>query len=113
MPKKPDPFAALEQLRASLPAGPAPAAPAAKPAKPPPARAVVRMERKGRGGKEVTVIDKLGLPPAELERWCKDLKQSLGCGGATEGELIILQGDLRTRVPAVLEAKGVARVTIG
>ena len=111
-----DPFAELEKLRASLPRGPEPPPAAAGAAKAPPrapARAVVRMERKGRGGKEVTVVDKLGLPPAELERWCRDLKQALGCGGAVDGELIVLQGDLRPRIGAVLEARGVGRVTIG
>ena len=110
--KKP-PFAALEALRSSLPVGapPPPPKPAALPKAP--ARAVVRMERKGRGGKEVTVVDKLGLRAAELEAWCRDLKQALGCGGAVDGELIVLQGDLRTRVPAVLTAKGIAKVTIG
>jgi len=115
MATKKDPFAALEALRGSLPPGPSPATrPAPEPAKPkPPARAVVRMERKGRGGKEVTMVDKLGLRPAELEAWCRDLKQALGCGGAVDGELIVLQGDLRSRVPAVLTQKGVAKVTIG
>jgi translation initiation factor 1 len=112
MATKKDPFAALEALRSSLPVGKAPAV-ASSPAKPkPPARAVVRMERKGRGGKEVTVVDKLGLRPAELEAWCRELKQALGCGGAVDGELIVLQGDLRVRVPAVLTDKGVAKVTI-
>ena len=129
MAKGKDPFAELEKLRASLPRGPAPApaAPAKEPAAP---RAVVRMERKGRGGKEVTVVvltrpapaggksgkpgsDKLALPPAELERWCRDLKQALGCGGTVDGEEIVLQGDLRPRLGAVLEARGVGRVTIG
>ncbi len=114
MATKKDPFAALEALRSSLPVG----KPVSKPLTPavvpkPPSRAVVRMERKGRGGKEVTVVDKLGLRPAELEAWCKDLKQALGCGGAVDGELIVLQGDLRPRVPAVLTAKGVGKVTIG
>lgn len=71
------------------------------------------MERKGRGGKEVTVVDKLGLRAAELEAWCKDLKHALGCGGAVEGEAIVLQGDLRSRIPAVLTARGVAKVTVG
>jgi translation initiation factor 1 len=138
MAKGKDPFAELEKLRASLPPGPAaPAAPAklAKVAKEPaPPRAVVRMERKGRGGKEVTVValtrpappgrgaggsgsgsgnDKLALPPAELERWCRDLKQALGCGGTVDGDQIVLQGDLRPRIGAVLEARGVSRVTIG
>ena len=122
----PEPTSAGEvatKLRASLPKGPepAPAKPAA-PVKPAaPARAVVRMERKGRGGKEATIVelrrgqdaDKHGLPQAELERWCRDLKQALGCGGSVDGGLIVLQGDLRSRISAALEARGVGRVTIG
>src|SRR5215470_7377749 len=107
MATKKDPFAALEALRSSLPPGPPGEGPK------PPARAVVRMERKGRGGKEVTVVDKLGLRPAELEAWCHDLKQALGCGGSVDGDLIVLQGDLRARLPAVLTARGVAKVTVG
>ena len=106
------PFAQLEALRDKLPEGPRPGAPA--PAAPKgPARAVVRMERKQRGGKEVTVIEKLALPPAELARWCKELKQALGCGGSVDGDMIILQGDLRSRLETVLVARGVVRVTIG
>ena len=107
------PFAGLEALRSSLPAGPASTTPAASAAPKGPARAVVRMERKGRGGKEVTMVDKLGLRPAELETWCRDLKHALGCGGAVDGELIVLQGDLRSRLPAVLTARGVTKVTVG
>jgi translation initiation factor 1 len=114
MATKKDPFAALEALRSSLPVGNTVSrAPAPAPIPKPPARAVVRMERKGRGGKEVTVVDKLGLRAAQLEDWCRDLKQALGCGGAVDGELIVLQGDLRARLPAVLTARGVAKVTIG
>ena len=114
-PASASPFARLEALRPSLPAGPAPAASAPAPDARPkgPARAVVRMERKGRGGKEVTVVEKLGLGPAALEAWCRDLKHALGCGGSVDGELIVLQGDLRSRLPAVLTARGVAKVTVG
>ena len=71
------------------------------------------MERKGRGGKEATIIEKLGLAPPQLEAWCKELKQALGCGGAVDGDVIVLQGDLRQRLPAVLTGKGVAKVTVG
>lgn len=110
--KTASPFAALEKLRGSVPEGKAPA-PAEKPRPAGPARAVVRMERKGRGGKEVTVVEKLELKPAELEAWCKALKQALGCGGSVDGDMIVLQGDLRTRLPAILEARGVARVSVG
>lgn len=113
--KKPDsPFAQLEALRGKLPEGtrPTEAQPSRVPPAKGPARAVVRMERKQRGGKEVTVIDKLALPAAELTRWCRELKQALGCGGAVEGDTIVLQGDLRPRLEALLVARGVARVTI-
>jgi translation initiation factor 1 len=117
---KKGPWDALEALRSSLPPGetrPAPPADSSQSAAPPqgpkPPRAVVRMERKGRGGKEVTVVEKLGLRDKELEAWCRELKQALGCGGAVDGDAIVLQGDLRARLPAVLTAKGVAKVSVG
>jgi translation initiation factor 1 len=110
---KKGPWDALEALRASLPPGEARRDTASAPPGPKVARAVVRMERKGRGGKEVTVVEKLGLVEKELETWCRELKQALGCGGAVDGDMIVLQGDLRTRVPAVLTAKGVGKVTVG
>jgi translation initiation factor 1 len=111
MTAKNNPFAALDALRASLPQG---SPPKEKPVKPPtlPARAVVRLEKKGRRGKDVTVIEKLGLKPAELETWCRDLKQAMGCGGTIEEEAIVLQGDLRSRLAEALTAKGVAKVTV-
>jgi translation initiation factor 1 len=99
--------------KVGLPApAPAAAAPAPPPPKPGPARAVVRMERAGRGGKIVTVVEKLALPPRELERWLGDLKRSLGCGGVVEGDALVLQGDSRDRVGALLEARGVRKVTV-
>jgi translation initiation factor 1 len=77
-----------------------------------PAWAVVRLERKGRRGKEATIVEKLALKPAELERWCKELKQALGCGGSVEDDAIVLQGDLRPRLEALLTKRGVRKVTI-
>ena len=106
------PFAKLAALRDELPPGEPPREPPAVAPKGP-ARAVVRLERKQRRGKEVTVVDKLALPPAELARWCRELKQALGCGGAVEGDAIVLQGDLRQRLPTVLTARGVGKVTVG
>ena len=110
--KKPfhNPFGALRGKLADLPAGPAPRQ---EPAPKGPARAVVRMERKGRGGKEVTVVEQLGLPARELEAWLKALKGALGCGGAVEGDTLVLQGDHRDRVVTLLEGRGVRRVTRG
>lgn len=113
--KNENPFAALAALRASLPEGPAPKAQAAAPApqKKGPAKAVVRLERKGRGGKDVTVVEQLGLDGKELEVWLKALKGQLGCGGAVEGEALVLQGDLRKRIEPLLTARGVRQVKIG
>lgn len=111
--KRDSPFSALEALRGKLPAGPEPEAPSAPPTKKGPARAVVRMERKQRGGKEVTVVEKLGLSKSDLEQWCRELKQACGCGGSVENDAIVLQGDLRKRLPDLLTAKGVGKVTLG
>ena len=77
------------------------------------ARAVVRMERAGRGGKEVTVVEQLGLPASVLDAWLKALKGALGCGGSVEGDALLLQGDHRKRLPALLTARGVKKVTVG
>jgi translation initiation factor 1 len=108
-----NPFASLAEKREELPAGTPPPPPAAKPAPKGPARAVVRMERKGRGGKEVTVVEQLDLPARRLEEWCKALKQGLGCGGMVEGTTIVIQGDQRDRVAALLTDRGVRKVIIG
>ncbi len=110
--KKPfhNPFEALRGKLGQLPEGPAPREP-----EPPkgPARAVVRMERKGRGGKEVTVVEQLDLAPRELDGWLKELKAALGCGGTVEGSSLVLQGDQRKRIAPVLAALGVRKVTVG
>lgn len=109
-----NPFAAIAGKREALPAGPAPAAASGKKEeRKGPARAVVRLERKGRGGKEVTVVEHLELPKAEREVWLKALKNSLGCGGVVEEDALVLQGDQRERLPALLEARGVRRVVVG
>ena len=73
-----------------------------------PARVVakLRMEKKGRGGKTVTVV--FGLPNNEpfLKTLCSELKKTCGCGGAITEDGVELQGELRDRVRAYLEKKG-------
>jgi translation initiation factor 1 len=71
------------------------------------------MERSGRGGKEATVVEQLGLGADELDVWLKALKAALGCGGSIEGENLMLQGDHRKRLPAVLKDRGVRKVIVG
>ena len=112
--KKPfhNPFEALRGKLGDLPEQPA--RPKQSPTPPKgPARAVVRLERKGRGGKEVTVVEQLDLKPSELAVWLKALKDALGCGGVLEGGALVLQGDQRKRLPAILAARGVRKVILG
>jgi translation initiation factor 1 len=104
-----DPFATL---RERLPAGWEPPPPAAAPAAAPPARAVVRIERKGRGGREVTVVEKLAVAPDALAGWLEDARRSLGCGGAVADGALVLQGDQRERIARWLEGRGVRKVTV-
>ncbi len=99
----------LEKLRGAVPEG---ESPRLSPAPKGPARAHVRYERKGHGGKEATRVEKLELPLPQREEWLKALKQSLGCGGRVEGEDLVLQGDQRERLPPLLEARGVRKVTV-
>jgi len=115
-----NPFAQLKQLRGDRPAESAPAPPT--PPAPEPVRrsagpsiprAVVRLERSGRGGKEVTVVEHLAVPPMEREKWLKALKAALGCGGVIEGDALVLQGDHRARLPKILSARGVKKITVG
>jgi translation initiation factor 1 len=110
-----NPFGVLAPLRGPVPSEerPEPAPVSAEVAAARPARAVVRMERAGRGGKAVTVIEHLGLSPIDLASWLKALKAALGCGGAVDGDAIVLQGDQRKRVVALLAERGVKRVTTG
>ena len=74
---------------------------------------MVRYERKGHGGKEVTLIEKLNLSEDELDDWLKLLKNRLGCGGKRVETTLVVQGDQRKRVQAFLAERGVFRISIG
>src|SRR5688572_7714486 len=111
-----NPFAALGALAASRPA-PLEEAPVSiqSPASVSDrrhAKAVVRYERTGRGGKQVTVIEQLDLDDAARAEWLRAFKAALGCGGVVEGATIVLQGDQRKRLPTLLTARNVRRVIV-
>lgn len=73
-----------------------------------PARIVakLRMEKKGRGGKTVTVVYDLPKNAAFLKDLAQELKRACGTGGAVAGDTVELQGDLRARVREFLTEKG-------
>lgn len=73
-----------------------------------PPRLVVklRIEKAGRGGKTVTVVDGLPRNEAFLKELLQELKRACGCGGAVREGGVELQGDLRERVRAHLMKQG-------
>ena len=66
----------------------------------------VRMERSGRGGKTVTVVENFVGSDDDLADLCKMLKTKCGIGGSAKEGQIILQRDFRERVANILSAAG-------
>ena len=62
----------------------------------------LRVEKKGRGGKTVTVV--FGLPANEafLKELSQRLKRECGTGGTVTGDGVELQGEKRDRVREIL-----------
>ena len=73
---------------------------------PPRPVARLRVEKAGRGGKTVTVIDGLPRNSAFLKDLTKELKQACGTGGTSIDDGVELQGDQRDRVREYLRKKG-------
>jgi translation initiation factor 1 len=67
--------------------------------------ATLRMEKKGRGGKTVTVVAGLPANHTFLRELCQELKRACGTGGSVKDDTIELQGDLRDRVRDYLVRK--------
>ncbi len=69
-------------------------------------RVSVRLDRKGRGGKSVTVIEGLQMPQKEREALLKQLKTRFGTGGTVTGTGFEIQGDRRDPVMEALKKIG-------
>lgn len=76
-------------------------------------RLLVRREKKGRGGKAVTVIEGLRAEPAELESLARRLRKDLGCGSHVEAPHVVLHGAQTDRARAWLLARGATKVIVG
>jgi translation initiation factor 1 len=73
------------------------------PAKP---ACVLRLEKKGRGGKTVTVVAGLPRNAAFLAALAAELKRACGTGGTPTDDAVEIQGDQRERLRPLLGAKG-------
>lgn len=69
---------------------------------------VVRVSRetKGRGGKAVTLVRGVPLPPDQLADLGKYLRTACGSGGTVKEGVVEVQGDHADRVIALLKARG-------
>ena len=68
--------------------------------------AKLRVEKKGRGGKTVTVVYGLPRNADFLQELSRDLKRACGAGGTALDDGIEIQGDMRERVRDVLTKRG-------
>lgn len=66
----------------------------------------VFLERKGRGGKAVSVLRGVQSHPAGKKELAKKLKGKLGTGGAVKEGNIEIQGDHRDRIVELLTEMG-------
>jgi len=66
----------------------------------------IARDKKGRGGKTMTVITGVPLAEAELAALGQDLKKLCGSGGTVKDGEIQIQGDHRDKVEAKLKSLG-------
>ncbi|WP_420644172.1 stress response translation initiation inhibitor YciH [Candidatus Leptofilum sp.] len=81
----------------------------ATPKSQPPAQQTIRIQRekKGRGGKQVTVLRGFQLTEKDLVKLGKQLKKACGSGGTVKDDVIIeIQGDHRDKIANLLHKQG-------
>lgn len=66
----------------------------------------ISYEKKGRGGKQVTIISGFTLDYDDLCDLAATLKRKLGTGGSARGGEILIQGDRRDDVRKILQTLG-------
>lgn len=69
-------------------------------------RLIVRIDRRQRAGKQVTLIEGFVGAKENLEALAKTLKVKCGVGGSAKDGEITIQGDLRDKVVALLQGMG-------
>jgi len=77
-------------------------------------RWIVRISRKGRGGREATLLSARGLSAQEdLAALARRIRKQMGCGASLEGPDVVVQGDQRERLEHWLIKHGARKVTQG
>lgn len=66
----------------------------------------VGIERKGRGGKTATLVKGFVGTDDDLQALAKQLKTRCGTGGSAKDGEIIIQGELKEKIVAILQSLG-------
>lgn len=67
---------------------------------------IVKIDRKGRGGKTATLVEGFVGAEEDLKSLAKQLKNKCGTGGSAKDGVILIQGEVRDKVMQELEKSG-------
>lgn len=73
----------------------------------------MRLESKGRGGKEVTVLFNLPFTETEAKAFKKEIQTVLACGATLKHSQIELRGDVRNKVESYCQKNSIKLVRAG